>query len=83
MPSTRKTNNLFRKSYWLGRKRHCLLSGFGDILIAVVDGLKGFPETISAAFPQTQIQPALRNDPQQPGLHGMEGFARRSRRNSR
>lgn len=27
-----------------------------DILIACVDGLKGFPDAISAAFPQTQLQ---------------------------
>lgn len=30
--------------------------GVADILIAVVDGLKGFPEAISAVFPKTQIQ---------------------------
>ena len=33
--------------------------GVGDILIAVVDGLKGIPEAISAAFPQTQIQTSI------------------------
>ena len=27
--------------------------GAQDILIAVVDGLKGFPEAINAVFPQT------------------------------
>ncbi len=27
--------------------------GISDILIAVVDGLKGFPETLNAVFPQT------------------------------
>ena len=30
--------------------------GVNDILIACVDGLKGFPEAINAVFPQTQIQ---------------------------
>ncbi|MBU6408513.1 MAG: IS256 family transposase, partial [Alphaproteobacteria bacterium] len=30
--------------------------GVQDILIAVVDGLKGFPQAIEAAFPQTRIQ---------------------------
>ena len=30
--------------------------GVDDILIACVDGLKGFPEAISATFPQTEIQ---------------------------
>jgi len=29
--------------------------GVNDILIAIVDGLKGFPETINAAFAETQI----------------------------
>ncbi len=30
--------------------------GVQDILIAVVDRLKGFPEAITAAFPQTTVQ---------------------------
>lgn len=30
--------------------------GVQDILIACVDGLKGFPDAIQAVFPQTQIQ---------------------------
>ncbi len=30
-----------------------------DILIAVVDGLKGFPQAIEAAFPQTQLQTCI------------------------
>lgn len=30
--------------------------GVADILIALVDGLAGFPEAITALFPQTQIQ---------------------------
>ena len=30
--------------------------GVQDILIAVVDGLKGFPQAIEAAFPQAQVQ---------------------------
>ena len=30
--------------------------GASDILIAVVDGLKGFPEAITAVFPLTQVQ---------------------------
>lgn len=29
--------------------------GVGDILIALVDGLTGFPEAIAAVFPQTQV----------------------------
>ncbi len=30
--------------------------GLGDILVAVVDGLKGFPEAINAVFPETVVQ---------------------------
>ena len=33
--------------------------GIGDILIAVVDGLKGFPEAINAVFPLTVIQTCI------------------------
>ena len=31
----------------------------GDILIAVVDGLKGFPEAINAVFPQATVQTCI------------------------
>jgi len=30
-----------------------------DILIAVVDGLKGFPEAITAVFPRAQVQTCI------------------------
>jgi transposase-like protein len=30
--------------------------GVEDILIACVDGLKGFPDAINAVFPQTNVQ---------------------------
>ena len=33
--------------------------GVEDILIAVVDGLKGFPDAINAAFPYTTIQTCI------------------------
>ena len=33
--------------------------GVEDVLIAVVDGLKGFPEAITAVFPQTQVQTCI------------------------
>src|SRR3954447_15221070 len=33
--------------------------GVNDILIAVVDGLKGFPETIGAVFPLTTVQTCI------------------------
>lgn len=33
--------------------------GVGDILIAVIDGLKGFPEAITAVFPETTVQTCI------------------------
>lgn len=33
--------------------------GVQDILITVVDGLKGFPEAISAAFPEATVQTCI------------------------
>jgi putative transposase len=33
--------------------------GVGDILIAVVDGLTGFPEAIGTVFPQTTVQTCI------------------------
>jgi hypothetical protein len=37
-------------------------------LIAVVDGLNGFPEAINAVFPQTIIQTCSKSVAQAPGL---------------
>jgi len=42
--------------FWLSVLTELNSRGVKDILIACVDGLKGFPEAIEAAFPQTQIQ---------------------------
>src|SRR6516225_8258026 len=39
--------------FWLRVMNELKNRGIGDILIAVVDGLKGFPEAINAVFPQT------------------------------
>ncbi len=33
--------------------------GTQDILIAVVDGLKGFPEAITSVFPRTIVQTCI------------------------
>jgi transposase-like protein len=33
--------------------------GVNDILIAIIDGLKGFPEAINSVFPETQIQTCI------------------------
>ena len=42
--------------FWLNVLAELQNRGVKDILIACVDGLKGFPEAISTAFPDTQIQ---------------------------
>lgn len=42
--------------FWLTVLTELQNRGLKDILIACVDGLKGFPDAISAAYPQTQIQ---------------------------
>jgi len=42
--------------FWLSVLTELQNRGVQDILIACVDGLKGFPEAIKAAFPETQIQ---------------------------
>lgn len=42
--------------FWLSILTELKNRGVKDILIACVDGLKGFPEAIEAAFPKTQVQ---------------------------
>lgn len=42
--------------FWLSVLTELQQRGVEDILIACVDGLKGFPEAINAVFPQTHIQ---------------------------
>lgn len=42
--------------FWLGVITELKNRGVRDILIACVDGLKGFPEAIESVFPQTQVQ---------------------------
>ena len=45
--------------FWLKVMNELKSRGVGDILIAVVDGLKGFPEAINASFPQTIVQTCI------------------------
>ena len=45
--------------FWLRVMNELRDRGIEDILIAVVDGLKGFPEAIAAVFPQTQVQACI------------------------
>jgi len=42
--------------FWLNVLTELQNRGVKDILIACVDGLKGFPDAINTAFPDTQIQ---------------------------
>lgn len=42
--------------FWLNVLTELRNRGVQDILIACIDGLKGFPEAIEAVFPKTQIQ---------------------------
>ena len=45
--------------FWLRVMNELKNRGVEDVLIAVVDGLKGFPEAINAVFPQTIVQTCI------------------------
>jgi putative transposase len=45
--------------FWLSVMNELRNRGVQDVLIAVVDGLKGFPEAITAAFPQATVQTCI------------------------
>jgi putative transposase len=45
--------------FWLRVMNELKDRGVEDILIAVVDGLKGFPEAIATVFPRTQVQACI------------------------
>jgi putative transposase len=45
--------------FWLAVMNELKHRGLEDILIAVIDGLKGFPEAITAVFPESQIQTCI------------------------
>ena len=42
--------------FWLKVMNELKTRGVNDVLIAVVDGLKGFPEAIGTVFPLTTVQ---------------------------
>jgi len=42
--------------FWLSVLNDLKARGVEDILIACIDGLKGFPEAINTAFPKTEVQ---------------------------
>lgn len=46
-------------AYWLTVFSELRNRGVQDILIACVDGLKGFPEAILAVFPKTEVQQCI------------------------
>ncbi len=43
-------------SFWLGVLNDLKARGVQDILIACIDGLKGFPDAIATSFPKTTVQ---------------------------
>jgi transposase-like protein len=45
--------------FWLRVMNELKARGVGDILIAVVDGLKGFPEAITTVFPDAVVQTCI------------------------
>jgi putative transposase len=45
--------------FWLRVMNDLRHRGIADVLIAVVDGLRGFPEAITAVFPDTQVQTCI------------------------
>lgn len=45
--------------FWLRVMNELKNRGLNDILVAVVDGLKGFPEAINAVFPETVVQTCI------------------------
>ena len=45
--------------FWLSVMNDLQARGPGDILIAVVDGLFGFPEAIEGAYPDTLVQTCM------------------------
>jgi transposase-like protein len=45
--------------FWISIMNNLKNRGLEDILIAVVDGLKGFPDAINAAYPDTTVQTCI------------------------
>src|SRR5215210_3209508 len=45
--------------FWLRVMNELKNRGVEDVLIAIVDGLKGFPEAITAVFPQAMVQTCI------------------------
>lgn len=45
--------------FWLRVMNEIKTRGVNDVFIAVVDGLKGFPDAINAVFPETAVQTCI------------------------
>ena len=45
--------------FWLRVMNELKARGTGDLLVAVVDGLKGFPETITTVYPECIVQTCI------------------------
>ncbi len=56
--------------FWLSVLTDLKNRGLQDMLIASIDGLKGFPEAIAAIFPKTETDLCGPSDPKQPALCG-------------
>lgn len=65
-------------NHWLTVLTSLQNRGVEDILIACIDGLKGFPEAISAIFPKTEVQLCIihkiRNSMKYVGLKNQKEF---------
>lgn len=46
-------------NFWLGVLTNLQQRGVTDILIACIDGLKGFPEAIATVYPATEVQACI------------------------
>jgi transposase-like protein len=46
-------------NFWLGVLTNLQQRGVTDILIACIDGLKGFPEAIASIYPATEVQACI------------------------
>ncbi|MEK8243842.1 transposase, partial [Escherichia coli] len=53
--------------FWLNVLTELKNRGLNDILIASVDGLKGFPDAINTVYPKARIQLCPLNRPDFPG----------------
>ena len=66
--------------FWLSVLTELKNRGIEDILIACVDGLKGFPDAIAAEYPQTKIQLCIVHGSQLAALRVLEGLQGRDGR---